>query len=912
MSPRASSFPFYPNVGYGSVMVGGAGNDRIDGSPYADDLRGGSDNDILVGRGGDDEFVGGSGDDVIWGGEFGQNLGLDDGRDRVDYSDAPAPISLTFTNGVVKIRDGEGGVDALHSIEEIVGSEGRDVFKFVGVIPNGHNLTIDGGGGQSKDDIINLIGATAGMHVAITETGGTLTSDGSTGRIELVNFHTQIIGSDYADTITDASSGEKNIDGGGGDDQITGGGGNDMLLGGSGTNSLSGGGGSDRLLSTSANDVLNGGAGHDYLLASAGSAGATLTGGGGHDVIDVGRAQGAVVKFQTGDGNDVILGANSPGWPRPIATIDLSAFSKSEVTFVWNAVETFHEVASDEIYGYIGLVGDLAIVIKATGESILLRNVQGDHIYLREGQHLTMPWQNLSLGVPTIIFSDGILDAQGGFNYDETSDFTGAGAPVALVLGSVTQYDTAGDYAAATAAPADSGTGTAGADDLEGGSGDDVLWGGDGDDRFTASGGNDIVDGGSGQDMIEFFGGRAGFLFTPNADGTLTATDKNGLEGTQALTSIEAFSFTSDDRIYTLEELFWITGTAGADRLEGTNDDDTIYGFEGNDELAGGEGNDRLSGGLGDDYLFDQAGDDIYHYALGDGADIIDEYGGFDVLILGEGISPADVAVSLDGRDIVFNVADGGSVVMWAGIEAASAIDEMRFFDGVVWTRAEIERIATGRDYDGVIDPLASRDTNGDGIDDAMYYGAGNPNDDWNLLRDAGAGVELGLKVKHRGGDEYAEAFIADGVAHYSVVTGSQPGVATRAEWNFDFAATHLAGGANPGALFRLDLDVDPTAGIDFRTFYTSSPDRLFQDSSNLAFFKTLIDGDPTTPGHQNYAFGEGEFNVRLSAFAADGATLVASNEIVVHVVDPALGMMAGGASPFGYRELLANNVCYV
>ena len=45
---------------------------------------------------------------------------------------------------------------------------------------------------------------------------------------------------------------------------------------------------------------------------------------------------------------------------------------------------------------------------------------------------------------------------------------------------------------------------------------------------------------------------------------------------------------------------------------------------------------------------------------------------------------------------------------------------------------------------------------------------------------------------------------------------------------------------------------------------------------------KSLIDGDPNTEGFQPYAFGEGEFDIVLEAYA--GTTKIAENKIVVHV----------------------------
>lgn len=191
------------------------------------------------------------------------------------------------------------------------------------------------------------------------------------------------------------------------------------------------------------------------------------------------------------------------------------------------------------------------------------------------------------------------------------------------------------------------------------------------------------------------------------------------------------------------------------------------------------------------------------------------------------------------------------------------------------------------RNYDGLIDPLAR-----DGSQ--MYYGSGNPIDDWNILRHEGAQVELGLKIKHRGGDEYDEAFIdGNGIAHYVVNGGSQLGFPNRAEWNFDFAATDFS----PDTNFRyvVQIDVDPSDKVKWLTVYSSSSPfdtdmgsgSTFQNSSNYAFYSAFIDTARHTPGIQPYAFGEGEFNIRLMAFEGNGWLPIATHEVVVHVEPP-------------------------
>jgi hypothetical protein len=224
---------------------------------------------------------------------------------------------------------------------------------------------------------------------------------------------------------------------------------------------------------------------------------------------------------------------------------------------------------------------------------------------------------------------------------------------------------------------------------------------------------------------------------------------------------------------------------------------------------------------------------------------------------------------------------------VYSGNEAArggAAHDAVRAFDyDHGWSRPDY----VDRSYDAVIDPLARKTAT------SMYYGNGNPVDDWNVVRHEGAQIELGLKVKHRGGDEYQEYSIGpDGVATYHVATGTDPAHSARAEWNFDFAATDYSPDHN--FTYLVELDVDPGAGVMWSTVYSSAaPDdtkfgtgETFQNSTNVAFYAAGIDTNPGMAGIQPYAFGDGTFNVRISAFDAVTHAFVASNELVVIVGD--------------------------
>ena len=105
-----------------------------------------------------------------------------------------------------------------------------------------------------------------------------------------------------------------------------------------------------------------------------------------------------------------------------------------------------------------------------------------------------------------------------------------------------------------------------------------------------------------------------------------------------------------------------ITGTTGADRLNGVAGKDTeIDGGAGNDTITGNSGNDTIIGGAGNDILAGGAGADTYIYRKGDGSDKIDcgtgagSAGAVDTLVM-DGINFAEVRLSHKGADLFIDV----------------------------------------------------------------------------------------------------------------------------------------------------------------------------------------------------------------------------------------------------------------
>ena len=287
--------------------------------------------DLLIGGNDDDTFFVGAGDDRIWGGDEYDDKGIFDGFDTVDYSSGNNPIEITLSGALlsgntVTVADGYGNTDELHSIERIIGTKGDDTLIFGGTfgIPQGKSIIIDAYGGEKDKLNFGSSLEVAGLHLTIMNGfngDGVITARGrnNAGIIFLKNFHTDVIGSDYDDSLTDLSSFSHEIDAGGGDDRITVGGSHALLRGGAG------------------NDVIN--------LASK-SATIQFGEGHGHDIIE----------FDSGDGDYQLelLGLNPED-------IELIAGGRD----IYDTTVNPYDLRNKDIYYQF-----LAVRINSTGETI--------------------------------------------------------------------------------------------------------------------------------------------------------------------------------------------------------------------------------------------------------------------------------------------------------------------------------------------------------------------------------------------------------------------------------------------------------------------------------------------------------------------------------------------------------------
>jgi len=202
---------------HGDVIIGDAGNNRLEG---------GAGNDVIGGDAGDDALQGQAGNDVLEGSTGADTLNGGTGTDTASYARSDAGVAVNLGQGTAS--GGHATGDVLSSIENLIGSGHADylVSNVVASLLDGHAGadTLRGGG------------------AADTLTGGA------------------------GDDRLWGHQGDDRLTGGADHDRLDGGADHDRLDGGTGHDTLEGGAGQDTIIGRSGNDVLTGGADRDVFL----------------------------------------------------------------------------------------------------------------------------------------------------------------------------------------------------------------------------------------------------------------------------------------------------------------------------------------------------------------------------------------------------------------------------------------------------------------------------------------------------------------------------------------------------------------------------------------------------------------------------------------------------------------------
>ncbi len=239
-------------VAGGVTLDGGAGNDSIFGTTFADLLTGGLGNDTIDGDAGNDVIGGGAGADSLIGGigndrllgqeNSGDRLIGGVGNDTLDGGAGEDTIieSVSGTSILTNTSLTGNGTDVVANVEHasLTGSAGNDTIDASGLTNALAFVTLDGGAGNDS------LRGTAGADL--------------------------LTGGDGNDTLR-GGAGNDTIDGGAGLDGLSGAAGNDLLICGEGDDTAYGGSGNDTILGAGGNDTCYGGAGVDSVKGNTGT-----------------------------------------------------------------------------------------------------------------------------------------------------------------------------------------------------------------------------------------------------------------------------------------------------------------------------------------------------------------------------------------------------------------------------------------------------------------------------------------------------------------------------------------------------------------------------------------------------------------------------------------------------------------
>jgi Ca2+-binding RTX toxin-like protein len=356
---------------------------------------------------------------------------------------------------------GGGGVDSLFGGtggDTLVGGTGAD--------------SLNGGDGT---DTVSY--ATSSGAVTVDLAAGT--GQGADAQGDTITQVENIIGSDFADTLTGDTA----------NNTLTGGAGNDLLYGGAGTDRLFGGDGDDVISGGAGGDSLNGGTGSDTLDYSGSAAGVSVN-------LGTNAASGGDAAGDTITGFENVTGSN--------ANDTLTGTTGNNVLRGGGG--------NDSLYG-----GDGDDTLEGGAGADVLAGGQGmDYVDYSASD------AGVSINLGTNAASGG--DAQGdvlsgvdgifGSAFDDTMiGFDGQGTSGDIYTNVF--YGGGGN---------DTLDGRGGDDTLAGGDGDDSVQGGAGSDLVEGDAGNDTVDGGTGSDTV--FGGTGNdFVYGGDGDDTLFGGD---------------------------------------------------------------------------------------------------------------------------------------------------------------------------------------------------------------------------------------------------------------------------------------------------------------------------------------------------------------------------------------------------
>ncbi len=644
-------------------LDGGEGNDTLYGDGGNDTLLGGLGNDWLQGDAGNDTLAGGVGCDTMCGGtgddtyRFGRGdaqdvineVNLGGGTDTLELGSGIVAADVTLyrvdDSLVLVLNAGpdqvtvENYFSSAAAIERIVFS---DATVWDSAAINAHALV----------GTPNAMTGTAGDDVFVVDhKGDTITEGANQGNDTVLSSVTWTLGANMENlTLT----GVRSID-------ATGNALNNLLVGNTSNNVLDGGDGVD---------TLQGGAGDDtYQLR--------LELSGWDKVVEL-----------PGEGVDAVVADSSYTLPDNVEDLTLQGRDYAKFTATGNSAD--NEITAR--YGDIidGQGGDDTMVF--------LPNLHTGTTFFAAGQ---------------IDGSTAYVDSDG----DRVVAQNAAEGAISRVVSSIDRELDAGigilELAAGSTARV--GRGNALNNIIVGNANANILYGMAGDDRLYGMGGADTLAGGTGNDTYYLDSGKyfdyflnsgvyniynqayltniagPGRTFSDNSTQTVlqSTIQEQPDEGTDTVKTIYDYTLGANLENLILDGFvassFYGVAFGYAIRGTGNELDNVITGNDGANVLDGKGGNDALVGGKGNDrYLF----------GLGYGVDRMTDSdgtaGNIDTLVMGAGIAPEDVTVTVAAGTVTFSLNQNDRALVDWNPAYGVGVERVEFADGTRWNVAAL------------------------------------------------------------------------------------------------------------------------------------------------------------------------------------------------------------------------------
>jgi len=617
-----------------------------------------------------------------------------------------------------------------------------------------------------------------------------------------------------------------------GNDNIFGSAGSDILLGGAGEDNLNGGEGNDTLMGGTGNDSMDGGNGSDTFVVGIGD-GADIISDYGYtgdpaidsaaiDVVQLGIkstditallrvGENLVIQSGTGDQLTIAYQMNQTyhdyyGYGvEQLQFSDGVTWTQADITAravtIGNALDdsiTGLDGTTNRINGFDGndyLSGGNQedAIDGGLGNDTLIGNAGNDSLLGGEGDDIL----NGGEGNDTLVGGTGNDNIEGGIGNDTFVIGVGAGADT------ISDYGYTGDPAIDSATvdvvqlaikSTDITALLRVGDDLviQSGAGDQLTI------KYQLSAYHDYY--GYGVEQLQFSDG----VTWTHADITARAvTIGNALD--DSITGLDGTTnringFDGNDYFSGGDQADTIDGGLGNDNIFGNAGSDILLGGAGEDNLHGGEGNDALMGGTGNDSMDGGNGSDTFVVGIGDGADIISDYGytgdpaidSATVDVLQLAIKSTDITALLrDGDNLVIQSGTGDQVTIIFQLSDyhdyyGYGVEQLQFSDGVTWTHADIlARVMTyGTTADDNISGLSNAGNRINGFDGNDLLTGGNVED----MLDGGSGDDT---LSGREGDDTLVGGVGNDVmdggnGNDTFVIGAGAGIDTVSDYGAD------------------------------------------------------------------------------------------------------------------------------